>query len=156
MHLRYKGSQATFTCRTGWPWTQTLFSSESGRSKLSSKTAGTIVEIKIQLSIYQMKVLSGFVERSPLANWSLRTLLMRKLLTIFQLKEKWKTAGRLLLDDTQWRSQNTADVRAQRGHTTFASSLIPRPRPAFSRLQYGMHKQLGGVWGMLPIKSWNF
>ena len=44
----------------------------------------------------------------------------------------------------QWRSQNTADARAQRGHTTFASSLVPRPRPALSRLQYGMQKQLGG------------
>ena len=58
VHLRYKGSQAAFTWRTGWPWTQTLFSSESGRSKLSSKTAGTKVKIKIQLSIHQMKALS--------------------------------------------------------------------------------------------------
>ena len=37
--------------------------------------------------------------------------------------------------ELQWRSQNTADARAQRGHTTFASCLVPRPRPAFSRLQ---------------------
>ena len=37
----------------------------------------------------------------------------------------------------QWRSQSAADARAQHGHTTFASSLVPRPRPAFSRLQYG-------------------
>ena len=35
-------------------------------------------------------------------------------------------------------------TRVQRGYTTFASSLVPRPRPALSRLQYGMQKQLGG------------
>ena len=38
---------------------------------------------------------------------------------------------------TQGRSQNTADARAQHGHTTFASSLVPRLCPAFRRLQYG-------------------
>ena len=27
-------------------------------------------------------------------------------------------------------SQNTADTRAQRGNTMFASGLVPRPRPA--------------------------
>ena len=30
----------------------------------------------------------------------------------------------------QWRSQSAADARAQHGHTMFASSLVPRPRPA--------------------------
>ena len=44
----------------------------------------------------------------------------------------------------------TADARAQRGHTTFASSLVPKPRPALSRLQYGIQKQLGGSWGCSP------
>ena len=34
----------------------------------------------------------------------------------------------------QWRSQNTADTRAQRGHTTFVNSLVSRPRPALSHL----------------------
>ena len=51
---------------------------------------------------------------------------------------------------SQWRSQNTADARAQRGHTTFARSLVPRPRPALSRLQYGMQKQLGGLEDVPP------
>ena len=32
----------------------------------------------------------------------------------------------------QWHSQNTTNARAQHGHTTFASSLVPRPRPALS------------------------
>ena len=50
----------------------------------------------------------------------------------------------------QWRSQNTADARAQRGHTMFASSLVPRPRPALSCLQYGMQKKLGGSGDALP------
>ena len=31
----------------------------------------------------------------------------------------------------QWRSQSAADARAQHGHTKFASSLVPRLRPAF-------------------------
>ena len=44
------------------------------------------------------------------------------------------------------------DARAQRGLTTFASSLVPRPRPALSHLQYGMQKQLG----MLPQKILSF
>ena len=57
---------------------------------------------------------------------------------------------------TQWRSQNTADARAQRGHTTFASSLVPRPRPAFSGLQYGNAEATRGVWGMLPQKILEF
>ena len=56
----------------------------------------------------------------------------------------------------QWCSQNTADARAQRGHTTFARSFVPRPRLALSRLQYGMQKQLGGSGGCSPIKFWNF
>ena len=30
----------------------------------------------------------------------------------------------------QWRSQSAADAKAQHGHTMFASSLVPRPRPA--------------------------
>jgi len=51
---------------------------------------------------------------------------------------------------TQWHSQNTADARAQRGHTTFASSLVPSPRPALSRLQYRMQKQIGGMGDALP------
>jgi len=52
--------------------------------------------------------------------------------------------------NSQWRSQNTADARAQRGHTTFASSLVPRPCPPLIRLQYGMQKQLGGSGGCSP------
>ena len=30
----------------------------------------------------------------------------------------------------QWRSQSAADASAQHGHTKFASSLVPRLRPA--------------------------
>ena len=45
----------------------------------------------------------------------------------------------------KWRSQNTANARAQRGHTTFVSCLVPRPRPPLCCLQYGMQKQLGGL-----------
>ena len=56
----------------------------------------------------------------------------------------------------QWRSQNTADASAQRGHTKFASSLKPRPRQALSRLQCGMQKQVGGSGGCSPQKFWNF
>ena len=44
----------------------------------------------------------------------------------------------------QGRSQNTAYARAQRGHTMFASSLVPRPRPAFSRLQYKNAEEIRG------------
>ena len=56
----------------------------------------------------------------------------------------------------QWRSQNTADARAQHGHATFASSLKPRPRPALSCLQYGMQKQPGWFGWYSPRKFWNF
>ena len=56
----------------------------------------------------------------------------------------------------QWHSQNTADARAQRGHTTFTSSLVPTPHPGLSRLQYGMQKQLGGSGGCSPRKCWKF
>ena len=55
----------------------------------------------------------------------------------------------------QWRSQNPADARAQRGHTKFASSLKPRPHPALSRLQCGMQKQVGGSGGCSSSKFWN-
>ena len=34
-----------------------------------------------------------------------------------------------------------------------ASSLVPRPRPAFSGLPYGNGEATRGVWGMLPQKS---
>ena len=43
----------------------------------------------------------------------------------------------LSLMTIQWRSQSAADAGAQHGHSTFASSLVRRPLPAFSRLQYG-------------------
>ena len=56
----------------------------------------------------------------------------------------------------QWRSQSAAVARAQHGHTTFASSLVPRPRPAFSGLQYGNGEATRGVWGMLPQKILSF
>ena len=51
----------------------------------------------------------------------------------------------------QLRRQSAADARAQHGHTMFAS-LVPRPRPAFSRLQYGNAEATRGVWGLLPQK----
>ena len=56
----------------------------------------------------------------------------------------------------QGRSQNTADARAQHRHTTFASSLISRPRPAFCHLQVICSlndlwkKQLGGLGNAPP------
>ena len=56
----------------------------------------------------------------------------------------------------QWRNQSAAVARAQHGHTTFASSLVPRPRPAFSGLQYGNGEATRGVWGMLPQKILSF
>ena len=56
----------------------------------------------------------------------------------------------------QWRSQSAAIARAQHGHTTFASSLVPRPHPAFSSLQYGNGEATMGVWGMLPQKILSF
>ena len=48
----------------------------------------------------------------------------------------------------QWCRQSAADARAQHGHTTFAS-LVPRPRPAFSRLQY---RNAGGL-GAAPQEN---
>ena len=56
------------------------------------------------------------------------------------------------LPSSSGRSQNTADARAQHGHTMFASSLVPRPRPAFCHLQYGNAEASRGVWGMFPPK----
>ena len=56
----------------------------------------------------------------------------------------------------QWRSQSAAVARAQHGHTTFASSLVPRPHPAFSGLQYGNGEATRGVWGVLPRKILKF
>ena len=60
------------------------------------------------------------------------------------------------LNFIQWRSQSAADARAQHGHTTFASSLVPRPHPAFSCLQYGNAEATRGVWGVLPRKILEF
>ena len=57
---------------------------------------------------------------------------------------------------TQWRSQSAANARAQHGHTTLASSLVRRPRPAFSRLQYGNAEATRRVWGVLPHKILEF
>ena len=36
------------------------------------------------------------------------------------------------------------------------TSLVPRPRPAFSGLQYGNAEATRGVWGMLPQKILEF
>ena len=58
------------------------------------------------------------------------------------------------LTSDQWRRQSAADARAQHGHTTFAS-LVPRPRPAFSPLQYRNAEATRGVWGLLPQKILN-
>ena len=51
---------------------------------------------------------------------------------------------------TQARSQNTADARAQHGYTTFASSLVLRPRRFPHSME--MQKQVG-VCGMLPPEN---
>ena len=51
----------------------------------------------------------------------------------------------------QWRSQNTANARAQRAWAHYFG-LEPRPRPALSRLQCGIQKQVGGSGGCSPKK----
>ena len=57
----------------------------------------------------------------------------------------------------QWHSQNTADARAQRGHTMFASSLIPRPRTALIKpLAVRNAEETRGVWEMLSQKILEF
>ena len=56
----------------------------------------------------------------------------------------------------QWRSQSAANARAHNGHIMFASSLVPRSRPAFSRLQYGNAEATRRVWGLLPHKILEF
>ena len=57
----------------------------------------------------------------------------------------------------QWRSQNTANARAQHGHITFASGLVPRPRPALIKpLAVWNAEETSGVWGMLPQKILEF
>ena len=56
----------------------------------------------------------------------------------------------------QWRSQNTADARAQNGHTTSSSRLVPRPHPAFCRLRYETSEATWGCGGMLPQKILEF
>ena len=50
----------------------------------------------------------------------------------------------------QWRSQSAVNARAQHGHITFASSLVLRPCPAFSRLQY---RNAEAFWGILPSEN---
>ena len=58
----------------------------------------------------------------------------------------------LLNTHNQWRRQSTADARAQHGHTTCTTfaSLIPRPRPAFSRLQYRNAEATRGLGAAPP------
>ena len=55
-------------------------------------------------------------------------------------------------------SSGIARTQPMPGHSvgTLRYSLVPRPRPALSRLQNGMHKQLGGSGGCSPRKFWNF
>ena len=47
----------------------------------------------------------------------------------------------------QWCSQNTADARAQHGHTTFARTQAPS---SFKPLAVRNAEATRGVWGMLP------
>ena len=58
--------------------------------------------------------------------------------TPFSLHKGSKTTNKTM--PVQWRSQNTADARAQCGHITFASSALP----GFSRLQYRCRRNWGG------------
>ena len=51
---------------------KTLFSSDSGRSKPPSKTSGTIVAIKIQISIHQKKALSELCRTITIGRCELR------------------------------------------------------------------------------------
>ena len=57
-------------------------------------------------------------------------------------------------------SSTSGVARAQPmpGHSmgTLRLSLVPRPRPAFSRLQYRNAEATRGVWGMLPQKILDF
>ena len=57
----------------------------------------------------------------------------------------------------QWRSQNTAEARPGQG-TAWANyvCIVPRPRPAFLRLQYGNAEATREVWGILPQKMLEF
>ena len=56
----------------------------------------------------------------------------------------------------QWRSQNKTDARGQRGHTTFASSLVPRPRPASAPSCFCTPYCKRGSGGCSPRKFLNF
>ena len=55
----------------------------------------------------------------------------------------------------QWRSQSAADARAQHGHTKFASSLVPRLRPASPLAVRKCRSNQGGV-GVLSQKILEF
>ena len=55
----------------------------------------------------------------------------------------------------QWRSQSAADARAQHGHTKFASSLVPRLRPAFPLAVRKCRSNQRGL-GLLPQKNLEF
>ena len=50
----------------------------------------------------------------------------------------------------QWRSQSAADARAQHGHTKFASSLVPRLRPASPLAVRKCRSNQGGLGGAPP------
>ena len=65
---------------------KTLFSSDSGRSKPPSKTSGTIVAIKIQISIHQKKALSELCRTITIGRCELRWCESYS-------RFKWKTAG---------------------------------------------------------------
>ena len=52
----------------------------------------------------------------------------------------------------QWRSQNTANARAQRGHITF-DTLAP---PSFKLLAVPNAEETKGDWAMLPQKIMDF
>ena len=56
------------------------------------------------------------------------------------------------LPSSSGHSQNTANARAQHGHTMFGSSVVSRPRAAFCHLQYENAEASRGVWGMFPPK----
>ena len=55
-------------------------------------------------------------------------------------------------------TSGVARAQPMAGHSmgTLRLSFVPRPRPAFSRLQYRNAEATRGVWGMLPQKILDF
>ena len=106
MRLRYKVSQGTSTSYTisvghaGGPSTQTLFSSDSGRSKPPSKTAGSSRNQNIYTPKRKRSSLLSDHRRAITAGRALRTLHVdAKVTRVFQISGKMKNC-RYLVEPT--------------------------------------------------------